>query len=171
MPPSNFCNVVVPAKAPSSPSPLIDLALFEFAANFKVDPRVQQIQEKAAVQTKIRGENKIRLNKAEKALKTEAPSPPSSPLDLALSEFAANIKVDSRVQEIQGKATIQAKIRGQNKIRLIKAAKGLKNTWKRDSRYRRWLKTKKQAFKALKAANDKLDELHREEKKIRAGID
>lgn len=78
---------------------------------------------------------------------------------------------DPRVHAVQEKMALRIKIREECKNRVIKAAKALKNAWKRDSKYRRWAKVMKQAEKALQNAEDKIYEIRREEDRIWAEID
>lgn len=81
------------------------------------------------------------------------------------------VKFDPRIQAIHAKVAIQLKIRRECKARARKAAKALRNAWKRDSHCRRWLKSRKQADKALQVAGDKIVELHREEQEVWAEME
>ncbi|MCJ1262897.1 hypothetical protein MMC22_002767 [Lobaria immixta] len=76
------------------------------------------------------------------------------------------VKFDPRIQAIHAKVAIQLQIRREGKARARKAAKALRNAWKRDSHYRRRLKSRKQADKALQAAGNKIAELRREEEEV-----
>lgn len=97
-------------------------------------------------------------------IKTHSSS--SQPVDLTISEFASSVNLDPRIEEIRRKVALQVKICEECKARANKAAKSLRNVWKRDFKYRRWLKSKKQAYKALQAAGDKIGEFHLEEEKV-----
>lgn len=76
------------------------------------------------------------------------------------------VKFDRRIQAIHAKVAIQLQIRHECKARARKAAKALRNAWKRDSHSRRWLKSRKQADKALQVAGDKIAELRRVEEEV-----
>lgn len=82
----------------------------------------------------------------------------------------APIMSDPRVEAMHAKVAIRVTIRGETKARTRKAIKAVKNAWKHDSTYRRLVKAKKQADKALQSADDKLEEMHREEAKLLAKI-
>ena len=66
---------------------------------------------------------------------------------------------------------IQVKIYRESKARANKAAKALRNVWKRDSKYRRWIKVRKQAAKTLQITGDKVEEIRQEQRKIWANIE
>lgn len=68
IPPPTSSDDVLPAEAPSPSSPPIDLTLSEFASTIKIDPKIQAIKAKMAIQTKVREESKSRISKAVKAL-------------------------------------------------------------------------------------------------------
>lgn len=101
----------------------------------------------------------------------KSPSLISPPIDLSTSGLASNIMVNPILQAIREKTAKQIKIRGEKKARANKAAKALRNAWKRNSTYRRWVKVKKQAEKAVLIAGDKLHEIWREEERIWAKIE
>lgn len=93
---------------------------------------------------------------------------PSPPVELTIPESTRN---GSRIEAIQAKVAIQVKIYKESKTRAKKAAKALRNVWKHDSKYRRWIKVRKQAAKTLQVTGDKIKEIRREEEKIRANIE
>lgn len=97
-------------------------------------------------------------------VKTHSPS--SQPVDLGIPESASSVNEDPRIQEIRRKVALQVKICEECKARANKAAKALRNAWKRDSKYRRWLKSGKQANKARQAAGDKIGEFRLQEEKV-----
>lgn len=117
--------------------------------------------------------SKLLMPPSRSDVKTPAKSPSliSPPIDPSTSELASNIMVDPMLQAVQGKAVRQIKIRGEKKARANKAAKALRNAWKRNSTYHRWVKVKKQAEKAVLIAEDKLHEIWREEERIWAKIE
>lgn len=96
---------------------------------------------------------------------------PSPSIDLTTLEPTPDIKVDSRIQAIRATLAKQVKICKESKARVSKAAKALRNAWKHDSKYRRWIKVRKQAAKTLQITGDKVEEIRREEEKIRAYIE
>lgn len=96
---------------------------------------------------------------------------PSPSIDLTTFEPTPDIKVDSRIQAIRATLAKQVKICKESKARVSKAAKALRNAWKHDSKYRRWIQVRKQAAKIQQITGDKVEELRREEEKIRADIE
>lgn len=97
-------------------------------------------------------------------VKTHSPS--SQPIDLGVPKSASSVNVDPRIEEIRRKLALQVKICKECKARANKAAKALRNAWKRDSKYRRWLKSRKQANRARQAAGDEIGEFGVQEEKV-----
>lgn len=96
---------------------------------------------------------------------------PSPSIDLKISDSESNKKNNSRVHALQAKVATQVKIHGESKARANKAAKALRNVWTRNSKYRRWVKVRKQAEKALQIADDKLAAIPKEEEKVWSEIE
>lgn len=71
---------------------------------------------------------------------------------------------------MRAKLAIRLAIRGETKARTRNATKAVKKAWKHDSTYRRLVKARKQAHKALQGAHDKLEKMRREEAKLLAKI-
>lgn len=98
-----------------------------------------------------------------------------APIDGQISQSASSIKVDLKVETIQEKVARQTKIRGAKKARAKKATKALRKALrhgsKQNSKYRRLVRVKKEAEKAMLLANDKLYKLQQEEEKLRTEID
>lgn len=90
---------------------------------------------------------------------------PSPPIDLKISDSESITNNDPRFHALQAKVAAQANIHKECRVRANKAAKALRNVWKRDSKYRRWVKVRKQAEKALRNAGDKLAAIRKEEEK------
>lgn len=69
--PPVYSDTFVPAEVPSplSPSsPSMDRTISEFEPDMKLDPQVQAVREKIAMQLKVLEENKVRVNKAAEEL-------------------------------------------------------------------------------------------------------